>query len=75
MAQTLSDLDYEPFPDVTAAIPELAEAARLHIGLHKNPSPGAPAVGVDHKVNPSKLPGCEGGDLNPYASYGASTSS
>jgi hypothetical protein len=24
MAQTLSDLDYEPFPNVLAAVPELA---------------------------------------------------
>jgi hypothetical protein len=35
-AQTLADLDYEPFPDVSGAVPELAEiVTRLHTQLHK----------------------------------------
>ena len=75
MAQTLADLNYRPFPDVTEAIPELAKAARLHTGLH-NFAPWAGAT--EHEgtaLNVSKPLQCEGGDLNPYANYGASTSS
>jgi hypothetical protein len=75
MAVTLADLDYEPFPDVTEAIPELAEkAARLHTRLHTSPDsvePAGPPAGDD----PAFFPGCEGGDLNPDALSGASTSS
>jgi hypothetical protein len=34
-AQTLADLDYEPFPDVTNVVPELAQIrAALHTPLH-----------------------------------------
>jgi hypothetical protein len=74
MAQTLADLDYTPFPDVTEAIPELAEVARLPTGLHK-PAPEEPPAGAPKVNDPACVPQCEGGDLNPYASYGASTSS
>jgi len=78
MAQTLADLNYEPFPDVTDAIPELAEAARKWLQLppqlpqgpqlpHREAIPELPQVPVTIQ--------CEGRDLNPHASYGASTSS
>jgi integrase len=42
-AVTLADLRYEPFPDVVAAIPELAEAAvRLREAFGRRPLPEAP---------------------------------
>ena len=76
MAQTLSDLEYEPFPSVMAALPELADAAsRLPTRL---PNPTGSADEVDAEgtaAKPLNSQRCEGGDLNPYANYGASTSS
>jgi hypothetical protein len=75
MAVTLADLDYQPFPDATGAIPELAEAARLHTRLHK---PAVSEGRTEHSedvVSAQNQSQCEGGDLNPYANYGASTSS
>lgn len=74
MAVTLADLDYEPFPNVTEAIPELAERARLHRRLH-TPGSDAPTENSNDSSQPSETVGCEGRDLNPHASYGASTSS
>ena len=74
MAVTLADLNYQPFPDVTEALPELAEAARLHTRLH-NPASSRDSGEVPEAPQPRGIPGCEGRDLNPHASYGASTSS
>ena len=38
-AQTLTDLNYAPFPDLTLAIPELEKEARLHTRLHQTDAP------------------------------------
>jgi integrase len=74
MAVTLADLNYQPFPDVTRAIPELAQAAQLHTKLHTEAAPPN-----RHEASKSSqmagIIGCEGGDLNPDALSGASTSS
>jgi integrase len=76
MAQTLADMDYEPFPDVATAIPELAEnAVRLATTLATRMSRRGTKKREESTLNLTKPLGCEGGDLNPYASYGASTSS
>jgi hypothetical protein len=54
---------------------ELAESARrLATPLAKTALESAAAEPDDMGSNAAKLLGCEGGDLNPYASYGASTS-
>ncbi len=46
-AQTLADLEYQPFPDIARAVPELAEIlARLHTRLHTE-EPPAEAVAVE----------------------------
>ena len=74
-AVTRADLNYEPFPDVTEAIPELAEGARLHTGLHTRPVSASPPAPAKLEPTPRNQRECEGGDLNPYANYGASTSS
>ena len=75
MAQTLADLPYEPFPDVGNAIPELASiVATLPSRLPISGAPqtsGTPAFAGQV----TGIVGCEGRDLNPYANYGASTSS
>jgi integrase len=41
-AQTLADLDYGPFPDISQALPELAELARLPHRLPQNVAPKTP---------------------------------
>ena len=57
-------------------MPELAESARrLAKRLAKTARESAAAEPDDMGSNTAKLLECEGGDLNPYASYGASTSS
>jgi hypothetical protein len=55
-AQTLADLGYKPFPDISGAIPELAEVtARLAIALATEASaPGAPIP--DSSAIPSSYP-------------------
>jgi hypothetical protein len=77
MAVTLADLDYEPFPDVTEAIHDLAKAARSCARLPQELPQNGPAT-RSAKPQDSPQPGgiieCEGRDLNPHASYGASTS-
>ena len=70
-AVTRADLNYEPFPDVTEAIPELAEPARLAT----RPVSASPPATAGLEPTPRNQRECEGGDLNPYANYGASTSS
>ncbi len=75
-AQTLADLDYEPFPDVAAAIPELADRARelsQELSRSRPTALGSRANTSHSTVRIYNL--CEGGDLNPYGSYPASTSS
>ena len=75
-AGSLAELQEIPFPNLAAAIPETRAvlAARLHTRLHTQ------GVSTD-AASPQDMPQvpvtteCEGGDLNPYASYGASTSS
>ena len=62
MAVTLADLDYQPFPDPTEAIPELAEVVRLHT----SGSLPAQVVGEQPRSTPRFQRKCEGGDLNPY---------
>jgi hypothetical protein len=75
IAVTLADLIYEPFPDVTKALSELADSAvRLATRLAKTPPKQATEVPQD-SPQPSGIIQCEGRDLNPHASYGASTSS
>jgi hypothetical protein len=74
MAPTMSALTYEPFPDVTEALPELAEEARLATRLAEAAAPRVQESSNDSS-QPDEIVGCEGGDLNPYANYGASTSS
>ena len=71
-ARTLDELRFEVFPDLTAALPELA---LLATSLAKLPRAGTSSE-VDEAADSSAISSqCEGGDLNPYASYGASTSS
>lgn len=58
------------------AIPETRAIieARLATRLAKTEGPSAASGEADVEVSVGDLRGCEGGDLNPYASYGASTS-
>lgn len=71
-AQTLADLSYTPFPDVREALPELARLAHplAHPWVSEVVSRGA--LPEPSSRNHSQ---CEGGDLNPYGSNPASTSS
>lgn len=74
MAQTLSDLEYEAFPDVSSAVPELAELLQQHPEL----STSQETPDHSERGNAAKFPKskeCEGGDLNPDGSNPASTSS
>jgi hypothetical protein len=74
-AGSLAELQEVPFPNLANAIPETrAILARLATRLATSPVP-AVAAGAPPGDDPAFFPGCEGGDLNPYASYGASTSS
>jgi hypothetical protein len=71
-ASTLAELRMEPFQDLTRALPGLAEkATRLATDALRS----AAAASEESDPNAAESKGCEGGDLNPYASYGASTSS
>jgi hypothetical protein len=60
-----------PFPDLSSAVPEVTEiVARLpHLPV------SGPVAAPPEAHDPAEKKQCEGGDLNPYASYGASTSS
>jgi hypothetical protein len=75
-ARTLAELQEVPFPHLAVAIPETRALleARLATRLATSPDPAPPAT-APNVVDPAYFPQCEGGDLNPYASYGASTSS
>jgi len=74
-ARTLADPGYEPFPDISSAIPELAAlASRLSTPLSTSTS-STPHAPEPTSPFPQQYRECEGGDLNPYANYGASTSS
>jgi integrase len=76
-ARSLAELQEVPFPNLALAIPETRAvlearlATRLATAADPTPHEGAPGS------NPKPLifKQCEGGDLNPYANYGASTSS
>jgi hypothetical protein len=72
LAQTLSDLRYEPFPDVSRAIPELAA---LGPALGPWPLSGSDSGAVGEGPTSWNQRECEGGDLNPYGNNPASTSS
>ena len=75
-AQSLAELRMEVFPDLTGAVPELAESARrLAKGLAKSAVSESQAEQSGMNTSARNQRECEGGDLNPYASYGASTSS
>jgi hypothetical protein len=64
MAGTLADLNYRPFPDVTRAIPELAEAAENWARLATEPVSTIPTDSPEASQVPV-TPGCEGRDLKP----------
>ncbi|HMI85118.1 MAG TPA: tyrosine-type recombinase/integrase [Polyangiaceae bacterium] len=70
-AKVLADLRYEPFPDISGAIPELA--ALSHPLSQPWISTGLPE-GAGGEVTAENQRECEGGDLNPYGSNPASTS-
>ena len=78
-ARSLAELREEPFPNLAYAMPEvravLENRARLHTLLHTGGAEEATEQGEVSTGNLPKPLECEGGDLNPYASYGASTSS
>lgn len=75
-ASTLAELQEVPFPNLAMATPETRAVleARLHTRLHTRGRP-ADASEAPEAPQPSGITGCEGGDLNPYALSGASTSS
>jgi hypothetical protein len=76
-ARSLAELQEVPFPNLALAMPETRAVleARLATRLATNAPESAAAEPDEMGSNATKLLGCEGGDLNPYASYGASTSS
>jgi integrase len=71
-AAVLADLHYVPFPDISRAIPELAQ---LSPELSPPPSEGPVPGGTGGEGTAGKHSECEGGDLNPYGNNPASTSS
>lgn len=74
--RSLAELEEVPFPNLALAIPETRAIleARLASRLARSSSEAASADAPE-VADPAFFPGCEGGDLNPYAISGASTSS
>jgi hypothetical protein len=71
-AKVLADLRYEPFPDISRAIPELAALAHP-LAQPWFSGPLLPETSGEETAG--KHSECEGGDLNPYGNNPASTSS
>jgi hypothetical protein len=60
-AQTLSDLQYEPFPDISRALPELVEIVdRLHTRLHTRAGEAKRAIAESPMIPPAFLVGAIG---------------
>ena len=78
-ARSLAELQEVPFPNLAHAIPEVRAVhqnrPRLHTPVAQSGGSATAASGEVSSPNVAILQGCEGGDLNPYANYGASTSS
>jgi integrase len=71
-ARSLAELQEIPFPNLALAIPEIRATLATRLATQ------VPKSQPDEASKAPQVPGiiqCEGGDLNPYASYGASTSS
>jgi integrase len=75
-ASTIAELRMAVFPDLTSAVPELAdEATRLATALAKTTSRAVAESPEEPSPKYATRRECEGGDLNPDALSGASTSS
>jgi integrase len=60
-AQTLADLAYEPFPDISRALPELTEiAARLHTPLHRERATQRPTIAESAAISAASSVGARG---------------
>ena len=75
-ARSLAELQEAPFPNLAMAMPEIRAALEARWATRLATSADLPsAADLPETYDPAEFTGCEGGDLNPYASYGASTSS
>ncbi len=71
-ARSLAELQEVPFPNLALAMPEIRATLATRLATSLEPTASETSAEV---VQVAGITECEGRDLNPHASYGASTSS